>query len=79
VSVLSLGDAGVLQPDQTYLRLRGILNKKREQIPKNSRGVIVLEISDLAKLMVDEFTISRSLYGDLLLRPAPESANSVGT
>jgi hypothetical protein len=72
VSVLSLGDdAGPLQPDQTYLRLRGILNKKRVQIPKNSRGVIVLEISDLAKLMVDNFTISRALYGDLLLKPVP--------
>jgi hypothetical protein len=47
------------------------LNKKREQIPKNSRGVIVLEISDLAKLMVDNFTIFRALYGDLLLKPVP--------
>jgi|SRR6516164_5430962 hypothetical protein len=72
VSVLSLGDnVRRLQPDQTYLRLRGILSKKREQIPKNSRGIIVLEISDLLKLMVDDFTISRALYGDLLLKPAP--------
>jgi hypothetical protein len=70
VSVQSLGDdPGPLQPDQTYLRLRGILNKKREQIPKNSSGVILLEISALAKLMVDDFTISRALYGDLLLNP----------
>jgi HEPN domain-containing protein len=70
VSVLSLGNAREsLQPDQTYLRLRGILNKKREQIPKNSRGVILLEISALAKLMVNHFTISRALYGDLLLKP----------
>lgn len=66
VSVLSLGDdPGPLQPDQTYLRLRGILNKKREQIPKNSSGVILLEISALGKLMVDEFTILRTLYGDV--------------
>ena len=50
VAVLSLGDdPGPLQPDQTYLRLRGILNKKREQIPKNSRGVILIEISALAR------------------------------
>jgi len=70
VSVLSLGeDPGPLQPDQTYLRLRGILNKKREQIPKNSRGVILIEISALAKLMVDEFTILRTLYGDVLVNP----------
>lgn len=70
VSVLSLGeDPGPLQADQTYLRLRGILNKKREQIPKNSRGVILIEISALAKLMVDEFTILRTLYGDVLVNP----------
>jgi hypothetical protein len=69
-SVFSLGDdPGPLQPDQTYLRLRGILNKKREQIPKNSRGVILIEISALAKLMVDEFTILRTLYGDVLVNP----------
>jgi hypothetical protein len=65
VSVLSLGeDPGPLQADQTYLRLRGILNKKREQLPKTSRGVILIEISALAKLMVDEFTILRTLYGE---------------
>jgi len=70
VSVLSLGDGpGRLQSDQTYLRLRGILNKKRGQIPKNSSGVILLEISALTKLMVNDFTISRALYGDLLLNP----------
>jgi hypothetical protein len=70
VSVMSLGeDPGPLQADQTYLRLRGILNKKREQIPKNSRGVILIEISALAKLMVDEFTISRTLYGDVRVNP----------
>jgi hypothetical protein len=70
VSVLSLGeDPGPLQADQTHLRLRGILNKKREQIPKNSRGVILIEISALAKLMVDEFTILRTLYGDVLVNP----------
>jgi len=70
VAVLSLGDdPGPVQPDQTYLRLRGILNKKREQLPKNSRGVILIEISALAKLMVDEFTIRRTLYGDVLVNP----------
>ena len=70
MAVQSLGDdAGPLQPDQTYRRLRGVLNKKREQIPKNSRGVILIEISALAKLMVDEFTILRTLYGDVLMNP----------
>jgi hypothetical protein len=72
VSLLSLGDKpGTLQPDQTYLRLRGILNKKREQLPKNSRGVILLEISDLAKLMVDNYTLSAALYGDLVFSMTP--------
>ena len=71
---MSLGDnPGPLQPDQTYLRLRGILNKKREQIPKNSRGVILLEISDLAKLMVDHYTLSNALYGDLMFGLTPAS------
>ena len=72
VSVMSLGDnPDRLQPDQIYLRLRVILNKKREQIPKNSRGVILLEISDLAKLMVDHYTLSNALYGDLMFGLTP--------
>jgi hypothetical protein len=72
VSLLSLGDnPGALQPDQTYQRLRGILNKKREQLPKNSRGMILLEISDLAKLMVNHYTLSAALYGDLVFSMTP--------
>jgi hypothetical protein len=54
-----------VQPDETYLRLRSILRKKQKQLPKGKPGIIVLEISDLAKLMVDEFTLARTLYGDL--------------
>jgi len=64
----------LLQPDQTYLRLRTILRKKREQLPKGSRGIIVLELSDLEKIMVDQYTLMSSLYGDLQItfRSTPE-------
>ncbi len=67
-------DPFLLKPDQTYLRLRGILRKKREQLPKASRGVIVLELSDLEKIAVDQETLMSALYGDLqmTLRAAPE-------
>ena len=66
VGVLPLGPRrGRLEPDQTYLRLRSILRKKQKQLPKGASGIILLEISDLGKLMVDEFTLSATLYGDL--------------
>jgi hypothetical protein len=61
-----------LEPDQTYLRLRSILRKKQKQLPKGVSGIILLEISDLAKLMVDEFTLSAALYGDLQMRVRAE-------
>jgi hypothetical protein len=65
VAVHSLGsDPGMVQPDKTHLRLRGILHKKREQLPENSRGIIVLEISDLEKLGIDEWTLVSALYGE---------------
>jgi hypothetical protein len=44
-------------------RLRKILGNKRGQIPKASRGVIVLEVSEL--FMLSEFSIKGALYGDL--------------
>jgi hypothetical protein len=66
VGVLSLGEARArLKPDETYLRLRTLLTKKHKQLPKDSPGIILVDISDLAKLMVDRFTIERTLYGDL--------------
>lgn len=68
VGVLPLGpDPHVLGPDETYLRLKSILRKKLKQLPKGSSGIILLEITELAKLMVDEFTLARTLYGDLLV------------
>lgn len=56
-----------LKPDETYLRLRSILKKKQKQLPKDSAGLIMLEITDLEKLMVDEVTLSAALYGDLVM------------
>lgn len=55
------------KPDETYLRLRSILRKKQKQLPSNSAGLILLEITDLGKLMVDEITLSAALYGDLVM------------
>ncbi|HYL14615.1 MAG TPA: hypothetical protein VEV41_16345 [Terriglobales bacterium] len=74
VGVLPLG-AGrrQLQPDETYLRLRTILRKKQKQLPKASQGIILLEISDLGKLLVDEFTLARAFYGDLVVTFGPSA------
>jgi hypothetical protein len=74
VGVHPLGsDPHLLKPDQTYLRLRRILHKKCDQLPKGSRGIIVLELSDLEKLVVGQYTLESSLYGELqmTLRAAP--------
>jgi hypothetical protein len=50
IAVHSMGsDPLILQPDKTHLRLRGILHQKRDQLPKASRGIIVLELSELQK------------------------------
>ena len=66
VAVHPLGSKpGIIEPDKTRLRLRGILHKKREQLPEGGRGIIVLEISDLEKLGVDHWTVMSALYGDM--------------
>jgi len=69
VAVQPLGeDPHLVKPDETHQRLKDILWKKsKEQLPKASRGIVLLEITDLQKLMVDEETIMRAVYGDLLL------------
>jgi hypothetical protein len=54
------------EPDQTHERLKKILNKKRTQLPENSRGIIVFDVSDL--FMVSDFSIDSALYGDLVVR-----------
>jgi hypothetical protein len=69
VAVLPLGPHRYrLEPDQTYLRLRSILRKKQKQLPKGTSGIVVLDISDLGKLMIEEYTLSAALYGDLQMR-----------
>jgi hypothetical protein len=69
VAVLPEGQKpNLVKEDQTHLRLKAILNKKRDQLPPGARGIITLEISELAKLMVDDFTLMRTLYGDLAVR-----------
>ena len=66
VAVHPLGsNPKVPQPDETYLRLRDILRKKREQLPKGARGIILLDITELDKLAVDERTLLTALYGDM--------------
>lgn len=60
-------DPHFVKPDETYLRLRAILRKKRHQLPKASRGVILLELSDLVGLRVSEETVKSALYGQLMM------------
>jgi hypothetical protein len=55
------------QPDNTCLRLRTILHDKRDQLPKGSSGIIVLELTELEKMGIDHFTLLSALYGDLHL------------
>lgn len=52
-----------LQPDLTHERLRKKLGKKLHQIPENSKGVLVVDVSDL--FMLSEFSINTALYGDI--------------
>lgn len=64
-----------LKPDQTHERLKKILNKKRAQLPKDARGIIVLDGSEL--FMLNDFAIDAALYGDLVVRlTAPAAPGS---
>jgi hypothetical protein len=54
------------EPSRDHERLRQILDDKRDQLPKDSRGIIVLEVSKL--FMLSDFSIDRALYGDTLVR-----------
>jgi hypothetical protein len=49
--------------------LRAILNEKRKQLPKSSRGIITLEVSE--QFMLSDFSIESALYGDLEFRFQP--------
>lgn len=45
-----------------HKRLKSILDEKRRQLPEGSRGIIVLEVSEL--FMLSDFSVERALYGD---------------
>jgi len=53
------------QPDQTHERLKKILNKKRTQLPKDSRGIIIFDATEL--FMLTDFSVESALYGDLVV------------
>lgn len=54
------------QADKSHERLKGILDKKRKQLPKDSRGIIVIDRSEL--FMLTDFAIEAALYGKLVVR-----------
>lgn len=54
------------EPVKDHERLRKILNEKRKQLPKGSRGIITLEVSE--QFMLSDFSVESALYGDLEVR-----------
>jgi hypothetical protein len=62
------------EPSKDHERLRRILDDKRDQLPKGSRGIIVLEVSNA--FMLSEFSIETALYGDRLIHFAPVNGPS---
>jgi hypothetical protein len=59
---------------KTHERLKNILVEKSSQLPKNSRGILLLEVSE--QFLLSDFTIERALYGDLEVSFAPVSGPS---
>lgn len=57
------------EPLRTHERLKKILKKKKNQLPKGERGILLMEVSDL--FMLDEFTVESALYGDLVVEFPP--------
>ncbi len=57
------------EPVKTQERLKSILVEKSMQLPKNSRGIIILEVSE--QFMLSDFTIMSALYGDLEVQFPP--------
>jgi len=51
------------EPVKTHERLKTILIDKISQLPRDSRGIIILEVSE--QFMLSDFTIMVALYGDL--------------
>jgi hypothetical protein len=54
------------EPDQTHERLKKMLSKKKAQLPENSRGILVFDVSEL--FMLSDFSVESALYGDLVVR-----------
>lgn len=52
------------EPVNDHERLKNILHNKRKQLPKVSRGIITLEVTE--QFMLSDFSIEAALYGDLL-------------
>jgi hypothetical protein len=52
------------EPVNDHERLKDIIYKKRKQLPKSSRGIITLEVSE--QFMLSEFSILSALYGDFV-------------
>ncbi|MBZ5505153.1 MAG: hypothetical protein LAO78_06680 [Acidobacteriia bacterium] len=61
------------KPVKTHERLKSILLDKSSQLPENSRGIIVLEVSE--QFMLSEFTIISALYGDVVVQFPPTSGS----
>lgn len=59
------------EPVKTHERLKSILIDKTAQLPKDARGIIVLEVSE--QFMLSDFTIMSALYGDLEVHFPPVS------
>jgi len=55
----------ITEPVRDHERLRRILDDKRRQLPEGSRGIIVLDVSEL--FMLSDFSIERALYGDWIV------------
>ena len=57
------------EPVNTHERLKNILIEKCGQLPKESRGIIILEVSE--QFMLSDVTILGALYGDLEVQFPP--------
>jgi len=53
------------EPVNDHERLKNILHNKRKQLPKASRGIITLEVTE--QFMLSDFSVEAALYGDLLV------------
>jgi len=51
------------EPVKTHERLKNMLMDKCSQLPKDSRNIILLEVSE--QFMLSDFTVISALYGDL--------------